>query len=124
MAKRSSAGTLLEIFESMEQSGQERLVEYARFLGARHKKQTGRVITERQNIARPEEETVIASIKRLRATYPMLDTDKLLHATSSFMMQHMMHGRPARDVIDDLEIHFKAEYEVFIRKSESDVSGA
>jgi len=107
----------------MDQSGQECLMEYAEFLGARRGKAIGPIVTERQHITRPEQETVIASIKRLRATYPMLDTEKLLHETASFMMQHMIHGRSAKDVIDELEIHFQTEYEIFIRDNKSDVPG-
>ncbi len=98
-------------------------MEYAEFLVARHGKEIRQIATERQNIARPEKETVIASVKRLRAAYPMLDTEKLLHETSFFMMQHMMHGQSAKNIIDDLEIYFKTEYEAFIRNNQSDVSG-
>ena len=101
----------------MEQSGRESLMEYAEFLVVRHGKRTGEVVIERRDIARPEEETVIASIRRLKKTYPMLDTGKLLHETVSFMMQHMIHGRPARDIIDDIEVYFKTEYEAFIKNN-------
>ena len=60
--------------------------------------------------ARPDDETVIAAIKRLRRTYPMLETDAMLNETSGLMAEHMLHGRPAREVIDALEALFASRY--------------
>lgn len=98
-------------------------MEYAEFLATKHRKRVEQIATERRDIVRPEEEAVVASIKRLRQTYPMLDAEKLLHKASSFVMQHMVHGRSAKDTIDDLEVYFRTEYEVFIRNNSSNVSG-
>lgn len=62
-------------------------------------------------IPRPESESVVAAIKRLTASYPMLDRALLLNETSSLMTQHVMQGRPAPEVIDDLEALFRRHYE-------------
>jgi hypothetical protein len=40
----------------------------------------------------------------------MLDRRRLLNLTSSRMTQHILHGRPAVEVIDELEQVFAAEY--------------
>ncbi len=55
---------------------------------------------------RPAQETVIAAIRRLSLTYPMLDRGPMLHETAGLMTAHMMHGRSAVQVIDDLEALF------------------
>ena len=63
-------------------------------------------------IARPEEENVVVAIKRLRATYPMLEPAKLLNETCDLMNQHIMQGRNAVEVIiDELEMLFRRHYE-------------
>lgn len=62
-------------------------------------------------IPRPHDETVVKAVKRLRATYPMLDARALLSPTSELVTQHLLHGRPAVEVIDELEILFRSHFE-------------
>lgn len=73
-------------------------------------------------IPRPEQETVVAAIRRLSASYPMLDKSLILHEASSLMGAHIMQGRPAPEVIDDLEALFRGRYErlVTVRDGGSD----
>ena len=54
---------------------------------------------------------MVVAIKRLRATYPMLDPAKLLNETHDLMTQHVMQGRKAAEVIDELEVLFRRYYE-------------
>jgi hypothetical protein len=51
------------------------------------------------------------AIKRLTQTYPMLDRRKLFGDTSKFVAQHALEGRPAMEVIDELEIVFAKHFE-------------
>ena len=62
-------------------------------------------------IPRPVEETVVKAVKRLRVTYPMLDARKLLNQASELMTQHLVQGREAVEVIEELEILFRSHYE-------------
>ncbi len=62
-------------------------------------------------IPRPDGESVMLALKRLAATYPMLDRKKLLDVTSTLVMQHLVAGRDRIEVIDELEIVFRREYE-------------
>jgi len=102
----------------MDEAAQASLIEYAEFLAARHPaKQTPVSLV---GIERPAEESVVAAIKRLSHTYPMLDRQALLHETSSFMMQHMMQGREAVEVIDEMEIYFLRQYEQFSLRGQDD----
>jgi len=66
-----------------------------------------------QPIPRPDKESVVKAIKRLRETYPMLNPDKLVHEISGFMMKHVIHGKPAVEVIDELEVFFARHYESY-----------
>ncbi len=89
------------------QAGQ--LLEFAEFLVARHA--PAETATEPLAIPRPVEENVIKAVKRLSATYPMLDRVKLLDEASHLMTQHVMQGRAASKVIDELEVLFRRHYE-------------
>lgn len=68
-------------------------------------------LPEPNPIERPESEKVVAAIKRLSQTYFMLDKTRMLGHTSGLMTQHIMAGRDAREVIDELEALFRKEYE-------------
>jgi hypothetical protein len=63
-----------------------------------------------KSIPRPDHETVVAAIKRLSQTYFMLDKKEMLGVTSDMVMQHILHGRDASDVIDELEAMFRQHY--------------
>ena len=104
----------------MDDEGPSALLEYAEFLVQRHPLAKEPVSTP-VDIQRPAGESVVGAIKRLSMTYPMLDRQALLHETSSFMMQHMMQGRAAMEVIDDLEIYFREQYELH-RVKQGDVA--
>ena len=68
------------------------------------------VIPEPEAIARPEEERVVAAVKRLSKTYFMLDKSIMLGATSDLVTQHILQGREAAEVIDELEQAFSDQY--------------
>lgn len=100
---------LVEILVTLPDEHAVMLLEYAEFLYTRHG--IDLEIGEPEQIARPEKETVVKAIKRLSATYPMLNRDKLLNETSAFMMRHLLQGESAEKVIDDLEEMFRTHYE-------------
>ncbi|MFQ5642721.1 MAG: Crp/Fnr family transcriptional regulator [Thiogranum sp.] len=67
-------------------------------------------IPEPESIPRPAEERVVAAVKRLSKTYFMLDKSRMLGATSDLVTQHIMQGREAAEVIDELEQVFSEQY--------------
>jgi len=68
-------------------------------------------IPEPEHIPAPEDERVIAALKRLSKTYSMLSKNKMLGMTSDLMTQHVLHRREASEVIAELERVFQEEYE-------------
>jgi hypothetical protein len=105
---------LLDAFRKLPRKQRETLREFADFLASRHVVESS-VPVEPLAIPRPEDETVIAAIKRLSATFPMLSRDKLFHETSALMTQHVVHGRDSADIIDELEALFRRYYEAFLQ---------
>ena len=104
---------LLTLFRQLSAAGQETLLSYAEFLVERAAAETPRPVEvpSPAEIPRPESETVIAAIRRLSETFHMLDRDVLLHEASALMSAHLMQGRPAVEVIDELEVVFRRHYE-------------
>ena len=71
-------------------------------------------IPQLEAIARPEQEKVVDALKRLSATYPMLDKKMLLDKASELVAQHVMFGKPAKIVIDEIEEMFSKAYDNFV----------
>jgi len=110
---------LTEIVQRLPAEQAAALLEFAEFLLVRHGAAgvaAGAIagtktaeIPAPLDIPRPAEESVVKAVKRLRATYPMLDVRKLLNETSSLMTQHVMQGRDKIEVIEELEILFRTD---------------
>lgn len=102
---------LLELFERLAPEQQERLIAFAEIL-AGGGPEAGSAAREPVAIPRPEGETVTMAIRRLTRTYPMLDRRRLMVEASQFLAQHALEGRPANEVIDELERVFARHYEM------------
>ena len=107
---KNDAKRLQEIFSGLTPAAAQQLLEFAEFLYARHAAAAPPSLSLPQEIPRPAQESVVKAIKRLAATYPMLDRGKMLHETSALMTQHVVQGREAAAVIDDLEALFRQHY--------------
>jgi len=110
---KPSPQTLASIFEDLPEKDQNTLFEFAEFLKSRAPEPASK-ITEPLGIVRPQEESVVSAIKRLKKNYPMVSQKELLNETSEFMMQHMMQGKAAKDVIDELEMLFENKFKIAI----------
>lgn len=89
---------------------QELLFAFTEFLAARAPA-IAPVASEPLAIPRPAQEKVIHAIKRLRASYPMLDESALLNEVSEHLTAHLMLGKPGPQVIDELEVLFNQHYQ-------------
>lgn len=107
---------LSHIFSSLPAAEQKTLLDFAEFLQSRSPR-VNLVPAERVDIPRPEKESVVAAIKRLNQTYPMIERQTLLNETSDLMMQHMMRGRAAVEIIDELEGLFERRFQDFLNRN-------
>ncbi len=107
---------LKHIFSELPEAEQKSLVDFGEFLLSRVDRNPPSL--EINLIPRPETESVIAAIKRLTQSYPMLERGQLFNETSSLMTQHVMQGRAASEVIDELEALFVKHYHRFLEKSQ------
>jgi len=107
---------LIKIFKQLNETEQSSVFSFAEFLSSKSKsdpayKKEAVVLEKPKDIARPEEENVVIAIKRLSATYPMINSSGVLDHAAKLMTDHMLHGKDAKIVIDELEILFSDHYE-------------
>ncbi len=115
---------LLRLFSSLEPAQRQSLLDFARFLSSQAgPNEAGSDLpSEPLGLPRPDQETVVEAIRRLSRNYPMLNRDELLHESAALMSGHVLQGRPASEVIDDLEALFAKAWAAHQSASTEDVS--
>ncbi len=109
---------LLRSFAALSDVDKQTVLAFVEFLAQRNQagEQLGAsVVTEPapatpQAIPRPATESVVAAMRRLSKTYPMLNKDELLHQASGLMSEHILQGKAAASVVDELETLFADAY--------------
>ncbi len=109
---------LQQLFRHLSDDDQHALIGFAEFLASRAKMQPAdQLPVTPQLLPRPPKESVIAAIKRLSQSYPMLDKATMLDSTSNLMTDHVLHGKEAAQVIDELERLFRETYATLIAQN-------
>ena len=103
-----------DIYDALPSESQKTLMDFAEFLFQRDGNSEP-VATEKMDIPRPEKESVVAALKRLNQTYPMVEKKLVFHEASSLMTDHIMQGRDAVEVVDELEALFEKHYQEFLQ---------
>lgn len=114
---------LIQVVEQLSPQDQAAVGSFAEFLLSRSGGAAAAVsgaaapapIPDIEAIPRPAEEKVVAAVKRLSRTYFMLDKKKMLGVTSDLVTQHVIQGREASEVIDELEQVFEQHYRQLLR---------
>ena len=103
---------LAALFAALDRQDQQSLLAFAEFLHGRAPASppVSSVVPAPEPIPRPEQESVVAAIKRLSRSYPMVDKGRVLHQASALMAEHIMQGKDAVEVIDELEVIFERRY--------------
>ncbi len=110
---------LTRLLDGMSLEHKKSVLDYAEFLKQKSQQAPANLEPQKKlqplKQARPDDENIINAIKRLRASYFMLNTDGLLNETSALMTQHIVQGRDAVEVIDDLEILFEQHFQSYLQ---------
>lgn len=109
---KDEEGRLLGCFRELPARHKKTLLEFAEFLRARAGVTDGgsAVPAKPRRIKAAQGETVVMAVRRLTRSYPMLDRRKLMHETSCCLAEHTLKGRPAEEVIAELEAVFARHY--------------
>ena len=114
---------LLALYGKLSEADRQSLVNFGRFLASQQAEEgkAGPIepVSEKPlDIPRPQEESVIKAISRLSKTYPMLEKKNLIDGTSVLMSAHVLQGKPAEQVINELELLFEEHYVQFVSGNE------
>ena len=112
--KLKSSSALIDLYEAMDDERKISLCDFADFLYA----QAGPInkeIPQPEEIQRPEKETVVGAVKRLKATYHMIESMTVFSAASELMTDHMVKGRDVVEVINEMEILFEQSYDKLLQ---------
>jgi len=115
---------LLKLFNRLDVPERDMLLGFAEYLVLRAEGgQLQATVVPPLDIPRPDKESVVAALKRLSSTYHMLDDPRLLNEASVLMSQHVMQGREAEHVIDDLQSLFERFYQEVLAEFETEATG-
>ena len=119
MNKIKSSQDLIDLYEAMDDNRRKSLSDFADFLYAQAEP-VSKEIQPPANIPRPEQETVVGAIKRLKTTYFMVESMSVFSEASSLMTDHMVKGRDVAEVIDEMEVLFEDAYKKLVQQSSND----
>jgi hypothetical protein len=108
-SKAKTSQALIDLYESMDEERKLSLCDFADFLYAK----AGPVVKEvppPEHLPRPEVETVVGAVKRLKGKYFMVESMSVFSEASALMTDHMVKGRDVVEVIDEMEILFESAY--------------
>ena len=111
---KRDAEALARLFDSLDRDGQQSLFDYAEHLQSKSPA-VPQPLAEPLEIPRAENETVVGAIKRMKLTYPMIDSMEVFAVASNLMTDHMVRGRDAEEVIEEIEILFEDTYRKLLR---------
>ena len=117
MATIKTSKDLTNLYEAMDDERKLTLCDFADFLYAK----SGPVVKEippPDDIPRPEQETVVGAVKRLKLKYHMVESMSVFSAASALMTDHMVKGRDVVEVVDEMEILFEDAYKNLLQDDE------
>ena len=115
--KIKTSKALTELYESLDDERKQSLCDFADFLYARAEPVV-KEVPPPEPIPRPEEETVVGAIKRLKSKYHMVESMSVFSRASSLMTDHMVSGRDVVEVIDEMEALFDEAYNNLLKELE------
>jgi hypothetical protein len=119
--KLKSRAVLIDLYESMDDERKRSLCDFADFLYAKADP-VSKEIPAPDDVPRPQEETVVGAVKRLKIKYHMIESMSVFSAASDLMTEHMVKGRDVIEVIDEMEILFEGAYDKLLQAGELQAS--
>jgi len=116
MNELKSSDALIDLYESMDDERKRSLCDFADFLYAKADP-ISKEIPAPEDVPRPEKETVVGAVKRLKAKYHMVESMSVFSAASALMTDHMVKGRDVVEVIDEMEVLFEEAYDKLLQGS-------
>jgi len=110
---------LIDLYQAMDDSRKKSLSDFADFLYGQAEP-ISKEVQPPDDVPRPQQETVVGAIKRLKMTYHMIGSMSVFSEASALMTDHMVKGRDVVEVIDEMEVLFEEAYKALVQESNSD----
>jgi hypothetical protein len=119
---------LCKFYKQLGESERETLLSFAEFLSLKQTESESinekkAVLQQPVLIKATENESVVKGIKRLKASYFMIENENLLHEVSALMSEHVMKGVSAQDVILKIEAVFDKFYQQYKKDFSKEYQG-
>jgi hypothetical protein len=108
--KDKDRAVLLKIWRDLDKEQKLTLVKFAEFLGSQKSNAEGPVSQEPLNLPKPENESAVKALKRLKKSYPMIDADMGLLDDASHLLMEKITGTADSEVVIKLEALFLDRY--------------
>ncbi len=103
----------LNQFKQLNELQQQSVMDFTFFLLSQQNNHEQGKIQVPQLIDKQADESVIAALKRLTATYPMINKNGVLDKATLLMSQHLLQGKEKIKVIGELESLFSEKYQQY-----------
>lgn len=113
-----SSDALIDLYQSMDDERKRSLCDFADFLYAQAEP-ISKEIPAPEDVPRPQQETVVGAVKRLKIKYHMVESMTVFSAASTLMTDHMVKGRDVIEVIDEMDALFEDAYEKLLQANGS-----
>ena len=107
---------LIDLYQAMDDSRKKSLSDFADFLYGQAEP-ISKEVQPPDDVPRPQQETVVGAIKRLKMTYHMIGSMSVFSEASALMTDHMVKGRDVVEVIDEMEVLFEEAYKALVQEN-------
>jgi len=114
--KLKSSDALINLYEAMDDERRRSLCDFADFLYAQAEP-ISKEVPAPEDVPRPQQESVVGAVKRLKVKYHMVESMSVFSAASALMTDHMVKGRDVVEVIDEMEVLFEDAYDKLLQVS-------
>ncbi|MBF0309920.1 MAG: Crp/Fnr family transcriptional regulator [Magnetococcales bacterium] len=105
----------MEAWRGLSPEDQRAVCLFAEFLRSKGQRAEPRSVPrEPLSIPAPAGESAVAALKRLKATYPMIEADTGLLEEASRLLMDKVLGKPDKEVISGMEALFQRRYRAWL----------
>jgi uroporphyrinogen-III decarboxylase len=113
--KIKDSKALVDLYDAMDDERKRSLCDFADYLYAQAEP-VSKEVPPPDDVPRPEVETVVGAVKRLKTKYHMVESMTVFSAASALMTDHMVKGRDLVEVIDEMELLFEDAYNKLLQE--------
>ncbi|MBF0383522.1 MAG: Crp/Fnr family transcriptional regulator [Magnetococcales bacterium] len=112
ITKDKERAELLAAFRELNKVNKNTLIQFANFLQSQQTDEQP-ISKEPLDLPKPDDETAVKALKRLKQSYPMIDADMSLLDDASRLLMEKITGTPDQEVIEKLEALFLERFKLW-----------